>query len=130
MLFKNIKKLGYLFLLLQFIACNKTNWTENYKEKSKDPFGLYIINNEFENLLNNEKVHYLNENIYDYLFHNYEEPSSDFASYVCIKDEAHKLTKNGIDSLLSFVYNGNNAFLSLSTNFSKVIKLTASPFTN
>ncbi len=112
-LLKNIKIITSIFVLVHLVSCNKTNWRENYKERSKDPFGLYIVYNEAEEVFNNEKVTYLNENIYDYLFHNYPDPVADHASYVCIKNSTTKLTESGIEDLLAFVYNGNDAFLSL-----------------
>ena len=77
--------LGLLICLVTWVGCNKrTNWYENFQERSKDPFGLYIIHNEAEELLDNEKVHYLKENIYDYLNNTYFEEDYRF-NYVCIK---------------------------------------------
>ena len=44
----------YLFLILSFAIsltltqCKKTDWSENYKEDKKTPFGTYIIFNESE----------------------------------------------------------------------------------
>lgn len=113
-LFKNIKISICFFILLQLLSCsNKTNWQENYTQQSKDPFGLYILYNELESLFNDNDVHYLNENINDYLYYNYNDTDKDFGSYICIKESAYKLNDEGIDKLLSFVFEGNNAFLSL-----------------
>ncbi|MEE9407470.1 MAG: DUF4350 domain-containing protein [Polaribacter sp.] len=94
------------------MSCNKTNWQENFKEKEKSPFGNYIVYNEAKNLFKTEEVTLLKENFYDYLFHNYSE-RGDFGTYVCIKNSAYKLTDSGIDNLLEFVKNGNDAFIAL-----------------
>jgi hypothetical protein len=101
------------FFLLLFTSCDKTNWRENFREKEKSPFGTYIIYNETKNLFEDEEIVLLKENFYDYLFQNYYDSLPDFGNYICIKNNANKLPKDGIDELLTFVYNGNNAFLSL-----------------
>lgn len=100
-------------LLLLLTSCDKTNWRENFREKEKSPFGTYIVYNEAKNLFEDEEVVFLKENFYDYLFKNYYDSLPDFGNYVCIKNNANKLPKDGIDELLSFVYNGNSAFISL-----------------
>lgn len=101
--------LGVLFLS----SCNKTNWIENFREKEKSPFGTYIIYNEAKNLFTTNEVVLLKTNFYDYLYDNYDTTKSNFGTYVCIKKNANKLTEDGIDELLSFVSDGNSAFLSL-----------------
>lgn len=110
--FTHINKYAFLLILLQLMSCNKTNWQENFKEKEKSPFGNYIVYNEAKNLFKTEEVTLLKENFYDYLFHNYSE-RGDFGTYVCIKNSAYKLTDSGIDNLLEFVKNGNDAFIAL-----------------
>jgi hypothetical protein len=108
-------------------GCGKTNWNENFREKEKNPFGTYIVFNEAQELFNNEEILYLKENFYDYLFKNYETSEANFGTYVCIKNDAYKLTADGIDELLYFVANGNNAFLSLnqfSTNLREKLEIT------
>ncbi|MCX7548115.1 hypothetical protein OS188_09135 [Xanthomarina sp. F1114] len=98
-------------VLFSLISCSKTNWNENFKEKNKSPFGTYILFHEAEALFNNNEVHYLKENIYDYLFHHVKD--DDFGNYICIKPTAYKLDKEGLSYLLDYVENGNNVFLSL-----------------
>lgn len=110
----NLSKYFYLFLLLFILnSCNKTDWKENYKEEEKSPFGAYIVYNEAKNLFENEKVVLLKDNFYDYLFKNYPDSLPDFGNYICIKNDASKLPKEGVNDLLSFVYDGNSAFLAL-----------------
>ena len=103
----------FLLMVLVLASCTKTNWTENYREKEKSPFGTYIIHNEANKLFANQEIVTLKENFYDYLYFNYDVTSADFGNYMCIKQTASKLTEDGVTDLLSFVYDGNSAFLSL-----------------
>ncbi|MHB0755358.1 hypothetical protein [Polaribacter sp. M15] len=115
MLIRKIVKIPLLFIttLVLLTSCNKTNWHENYREKEKSPFGTYIIYNEVDDLFPNQEIVQLKENFYDYLFLNYDSSKADFGNYICIKNTANKLPEDGVTDLLSFVYNGNNAFISL-----------------
>ncbi|WP_405566921.1 hypothetical protein [Polaribacter sp. Asnod6-C07] len=115
MLIRKTLKIPLLIIatLVLLTSCNKTNWVENYREKEKSPFGTYIIYNEVDDLFPNQEIVQLKENFYDYLFLNYDTTKADFGNYICIKNTANKLPEEGIKDLLSFVYDGNNAFLSL-----------------
>jgi hypothetical protein len=108
-------------MVVFFASCNKTNWTENYREKEKNPFGSYIIYNELSEVFKNQEIVTLKENFYDYLYQNYDITSADFGNYICIKHTASKLTEDGVKDLLSFVYDGNSAFVSLNY-FSDALK--------
>lgn len=99
--------------MLCFSSCNKTNWTENYKEKEKSPFGNYIIFNEAENVFENQHIEVLKEHFYDYTLFHYNEDSIAKKSYILIKDLAIKQNKEGNKALLEFVKNGNTAFIAL-----------------
>ncbi|WP_439131037.1 hypothetical protein [Polaribacter sp.] len=101
--------------MLVLTSCNKTNWSENFREKEKSPFGTYILYNQANTLFNNQEVVLLKENFYDYLFKNYDSINENFGNYICIKHNANKLPKDGITDLLSFVKEGNTAFLALNT---------------
>ncbi|CAM1370738.1 DUF4350 domain-containing protein [Tenacibaculum xiamenense] len=110
----NFKKIAFLFVLtLVFVGCKKTNWNENYREYSKDPFGTYILREEASELFNNNEVIYLKKNIYDYFYSIYYQNEENFANYITIKHNAVKLDKESITKLLEFVEDGNEAFLSL-----------------
>lgn len=114
--------------MLLFISCKKTNWQENFREKEKSPFGTYVLFNEAKELFDTKEVHYLKENVYDYLYHNFEE-DEDFGNYICIKSSAYRLNETGLNDLLSSVYNGSNLFLSLNY-FSEFLKETLEITTN
>jgi hypothetical protein len=102
-----------MLMILQLTSCKKTNWNENYREKEKSPFGTFIIYNEIETLFEDEEIIYLKQNFYDYLYENYNTTTGNFGTYICIKHNAYRLTKEGVDDLLSFVNDGNQAFISL-----------------
>lgn len=109
-----------MFLLL-IVSCKKTNWNETYREKDKNPFGTYIVYNETNELFKDEKIVYLKDHFYDYLYKNYEITKEGFGNYICIKNNANRFTKDGVESLLSFVSDGNYAFISLNY-FSSILK--------
>lgn len=112
---QHILKLLPLLSIVLFTSCDKTNWVENYKEKEKSPFGNYIISNEATTLFENQEILFLKENFYDYLL--FEQDSVKNRNYILIKNEANKQTDDGVKDLLSFVKQGNSAFISL--NFFK-----------
>ncbi|MFY0631646.1 MAG: hypothetical protein JXR05_14820 [Flavobacteriaceae bacterium] len=110
---KNTSILFFLLLVsMTLVQCTKTDWSENYKEKEKSPFGTYIIYNETESLFDDSKKELLDQNIYDYLVDRYLEDLDGF-NYICIKRFDRKTTQSGINELLAYVYEGNNAFFSL-----------------
>lgn len=96
------------------MQCRKTDWRENFREKSKAPFGTYIIHNEIEDLLESDAKVDLKQNIYDYL---YESDSAYLnnektATYVCIKSYPKNLYADySVESLLEFVSAGNTVFM-------------------
>lgn len=104
-----------LMLFLQLTSCKKTNWSENFREKEKSPFGTYIMYKEANKLFNNQEIKYLKENFEDYIINNKEDFTKDKSNYICIKNNVNKLTDDGLDALLNYVYKGNNAFLALNS---------------
>lgn len=97
-----------------FWGCNtKTDWRENYRERSKDPFGTYIIANETEHLFSDNNFTLLNKHIYDYFNDIYYEDEANIANYICIKSTAYRLDEESLEKLLKFVASGNDVFLSL-----------------
>lgn len=118
----------HIILLIGFLASaiqckKKTNWYENYRERVKSPFGTYIIHKEVEVLFKDADINYLKKNVYDYLTDNYIEGDSNYANYICIKNNASKIKQKELNTLLEFVKNGNNAFLVLNY-FSEELKET------
>ncbi|PQJ81736.1 hypothetical protein [Polaribacter glomeratus] len=108
-----IKGILFLGIILQLTSCKKTNWDENFREKEKSPFGTYIVYNEANKLFKGQEIVFLKENFYDYIYDSKEVNKDKLFNYICIKSSTNKLTKSGVNSLLSLVYKGNNAFLAL-----------------
>lgn len=100
-------------MILQLTSCKKTNWDENFREKEKSPFGTYIVYNEADKLFKNQDIVYLKENLYDFLIDKNNIDKNKLSNYICIKNNANKLTDDGVSYLLGFVYSGNTAFLAL-----------------
>ena len=103
-----------IFVCFSFlIGCQKkTDWRENFKEKSRDPFGLYILYNESPELFSDGIVTVMEDNILDYLNDLYDDEKAEF-NYLCIKDDTQKISQKGINKLLSYVEDGSTAFFSL-----------------
>nr|WP_255362721.1 hypothetical protein [Tenacibaculum sp. MAR_2009_124] len=109
-----MKKISFLYVLtLFFVGCEKTNWNENYREYSKDPFGTFIFHEEASEFFNDNEVIYLKKNIYDYFDDVYYQDEENFANYISIKHNSNKLDKESVTKLLEFIEAGNEAFFSL-----------------
>jgi hypothetical protein len=108
-----LKGMLFLGMILQLTSCKKTNWDENFREKEKSPFGTYIVYNEADKLFKEQEIIYLKENFYDYIYDANDNATDQVFNYICIKSNASKLTEDGVNTLLSQVYEGNNAFLAL-----------------
>ncbi len=100
-------------LILLTISCKKTDWRENFRERSKAPFGTYIIANELEGIFKPNDFISLQQHIYDHFIDIYYDNEADYANYLCVKSYAYRLDNTSIDRLLSFVAAGNDMFLSL-----------------
>jgi len=115
--------LSILASLSLLLGCNKkTDWRENFQERSKDPFGLYILYNEAPELFSDGYITLIDNNILDYLndlYYDYDEEI--IYNYICIKDDADKINQEGVNKLLSYVEDGNTAFFSLNS-FSTELK--------
>ncbi|WP_334058008.1 hypothetical protein [Polaribacter sp. P097] len=112
---------------LTIFSCSETNWEENFNYKEKSPFGTYIMHQEINNLFPNDSIINLKKNFRDYLADgNFDSISTQ--NYVCINYSMNKLEDEGVDSLLSFVSKGNNAFIALeyfSKKFRKKLEFTS-----
>ncbi|MFY7671760.1 hypothetical protein ACOSP6_11800 [Tenacibaculum sp. MEBiC06402] len=114
-----MRKIKFISLLLYSLigfllsGCKETNWRENFRERSKEPFGTYIIQNEIKTLFKDQEVEILNKHIDDYFIDIYYDYEAEFANYVCVKQASYRLGKNSIKKLLDFVSVGNDVFLSL-----------------
>ncbi|WP_233269954.1 DUF4350 domain-containing protein [Polaribacter sp. L3A8] len=129
MLLQQFKKYAPLLFFFALISCNKTDWTENFKEKEKSPFGNYIIYNEASTLFKKDSVTLLKQNIYDYLMFESLIDSTKTQNYVSIKHSGYKYTNGTTAELLNFVAKGNNVFLAFN-NFRDTLKASLKFTTN
>ncbi|MEM1321463.1 MAG: DUF4350 domain-containing protein [Bacteroidota bacterium] len=85
----------------------KYNWTETYREKTKDPYGTYIIHELLKNYNPDGRFEDIRESVRRELPTSTNEP----ASYVFIGEGLY-LDTSDVNRLLAFVDNGNTAFIS------------------
>tara|TARA_R110002167_G_scaffold61561_6_gene173680 strand:+ start:11631 stop:12869 length:1239 start_codon:yes stop_codon:yes gene_type:complete len=109
------KALLFLGMIVQLSSCKKTNWSENFREKEKSPFGTYIVYNEANSIFKDQEIISLKQNFEDYITDGKHRDKNSLANYIVIKQNANKLTNDGIDILLNFVHEGNTAFLALNS---------------
>lgn len=102
-------------MIVQLSSCKKTNWSENFREKEKSPFGTYIVYNEVNSIFKDQEIISLKQNFEDYITDGKHRDRNSLANYIVIKQNANKLRNDGIDSLLNFVHEGNTAFLALNS---------------
>ncbi|CAM1343545.1 hypothetical protein [Tenacibaculum amylolyticum] len=104
-----------LFMLLSIVlvGCSKTDWRENFRERSTDPFGTYILTEEAKLMFHNDDFIILKQHVYDYFIDIYYDYEPNFANYVCVKPSAYRLNEETTNKILEFVGAGNDAFFSL-----------------
>lgn len=111
------KYIFFLVLILGFIMVVEANkippidWSENFETKSKTPFGLYVLNNELDDLLTTkQKVKRTNRAYYEVLTDLIEIDSAKNTNIVLITGENEDyLSINNL--ALEYVNNGNNIFM-------------------
>ncbi|AUC15036.1 hypothetical protein BTO06_07745 [Tenacibaculum sp. SZ-18] len=116
----NIPFLAFLILIILLTSCKKTNWRENFRERSTEPFGTYIVKEEMQQLFPDEEILFLKRHIEDYFIEENYYYDSFLGNYVCIKPFAYRLGNSSIDKLLRFAGAGNDIFLSLNFFNSKL----------
>lgn len=113
----------YLVLLVLIIAGiifiesgkpKPINWHPSYNVNDKIPFGLYVLDNEMEDLFENQKVERLDETPYEFIYGN-KNINSDYyyisGTFVYISRYC-ELDEKSMKELFSFVESGNDAFIS------------------
>lgn len=121
----------YLFILvLIFIAilaidANKAkpiDWRPTYATKDKIPFGLYVFDQESENLFKDQKITKFGKTPFEFFDEkfNYADSSYEIAGTVLHIDHEFTIDPSSIDELFYFAGHGNHVFLS-SSDFPKEI---------
>lgn len=110
-----------LFALITWVDSNRPkpiDWTENFESYSKTPFGLFIFNQEKEALFK-DSIYTLNESPFEYFdaYYNYEDEDKGYSisgNFMAI-DENYTIDPTSSNEILTFVNQGNTAFLSMKT---------------
>ena len=109
--------LGIFGLVLLGIIITETtrprpiNWQASYTAADKIPFGCYVLYNELPQLFSNSTINTVDESVYDVLV---KRDSSIQSNYILINDYID-LDKQETNQLLSYVAQGNSAFIATSS---------------
>lgn len=107
---KTFKLYGIIFIivlavlaLLEFNKTEITDWRKNFDVNQKNPFGLFVFNNEIENLLH-QKVKKIEISAYDFYKKNHPKPHNILIIQSKIDEESWNLilknVENGSDALI------------------------------
>ncbi|MBX9850735.1 MAG: DUF4350 domain-containing protein, partial [Cytophagaceae bacterium] len=96
-----------VFLFMSNDSVEEINWQEHYINQSKDPYGTYVVSELLKEYYPKKDITYLSKSVYKSIpLH-----QKDTSNYIFIGGDLY-LSENDIDSLLVFVSEGNNAFIS------------------
>jgi len=99
---------GLLYVYFTYYYKAPVNWTESYLETREDPFGTSILYNLLDGLAEGKGVKKVDNALHRYLK---RQEHGKHANYVFV-GEALNLSKEDADSLLAFVKQGHDVFIS------------------
>lgn len=97
-----------LYSLFEYYRPKPIDWTPSYSNKDKIPFGTKALYDLLPDVFGNQKVESLRLPIYNHLSENKAVPKSNYI-FIC---QAFEIDKNDRNQLLTYVKQGNNAFIS------------------
>ncbi len=113
---------AFVVLFIQLYFPNPINWKRNFNTQSKDPYGLYVFNQELPHLLKDQKLTKTSLSPYEYFLDN-EQTTENKTTYLFVENKSGlddvsvkqllKKVSNGADLIIaseSFYY-GNSYFL-------------------
>ncbi len=113
---------AFVVLFIQLYFPNPINWKRNFNTQSKDPYGLYVFNQELPHLLKDQKLTKTSLSPYEYFLDN-EQTIDNKTTYLFVENKSGlddvsvkqllKKVNNGADLVIaseSFYY-GNSYFL-------------------
>ncbi len=113
---------AFVVLFIQLYFPNPINWKRNFNTQSKDPYGLYVFNQELPHLLKDQKLTKTSLSPYEYFLDN-EQTIDNKTTYLFVENKSGlddvsvkqllKKVSNGADLIIaseSFYY-GNSYFL-------------------
>ena len=86
------------------------DWSETYEEASKEPYGTFVVHELLKSFFTNETFDEIRESVFEDL----PLDNVNFGNYVFV-GEALYMDTSDVNTLLSFVENGNTAFISSKT---------------
>ncbi len=112
-----------LFVTVIYFDANKPkpiDWTPTYSLKDKNPSGLYVLDNELNDLFKNQVIDKIKVSPYEYFCYKYDEDTlvntyKIKGNFLNISDYT-EIDNKSISEICSFVSHGNSAFIS-SKNF-------------
>lgn len=103
-----------LIALIQAAQKQPIDWDRTYDPKDKIPFGTYVIRHELKNIFKqNQSFTDINQSLYTYLRDTLKQEKSK-KDLIYIGHWFHP-GKTAVESILTFVHNGNNVFLACNT---------------
>lgn len=124
----SINKFIFFFLVIlgciYLIESNRRppiNWNESYSNVDKAPYGLYVLDQEINNLLSENTIERTEENMYNFFrYKNYDtlQPSST----ISIKGYSY-IDEYSLNELIEYIEEGNTALI-FQNNFSGIEGLT------
>lgn len=100
--------LGIVFFFLNRNSQNEFDWTENYREDNKEPYGTYVVHNLLKKQYENKKFTTIKTHLAEELP---TKKSKNPANYIFIGESIY-LDSTDLSTLLTFAENGNNVFIS------------------
>lgn len=104
-------------LMIEFNRPQPLDWSPNYYNDKKTPYGLYILDKEFKSIFPKTKVNKITNTPFEYFDEKYDVDSKGYAirgSYLSIQHKDN-LDEESAKEILYFVSHGNEAFISSNT---------------
>lgn len=98
-----------LYVLAQYYKPQPTDWTPTYLKEDKNPFGLYILNQEFRNLFPEASIHTSRLPIYNTI----KDKNFKNSNYLLIAGNI-KADRLDYQEMVNFMKRGNNIFIAAS----------------
>ncbi len=105
---------AFVVLFIQLYFPNPINWSRNFNTQSKDPYGLYVFNQELPHLLKSQKLTKTSLSPYEYFLDN-KEANENKTTYLFIENKSN-LDDVSVKDLLQKVSEGADMVIA-SENF-------------
>ncbi len=103
-------------IVTELVRPKPINWNDSYTSTDKIPFGSYVLFEELKEIKDENNIHLITQNPYDFLSDSELQTNS---SYIFINSNIG-LDKRSYEKLIAFVRNGNSVFMA-AQNFGRII---------